>query len=177
MQVEASGPARMPLQHTAERTSEQDIYMVDFPIKPGENRISLTYLVPHSEESVFRGRSVYENLQTRVAVPAGVELAGDGLTSLGKEPSTQAEIFEVAARGPFAVTLRGSGRLETGGGAPAAPAGGGGASEISIQPAPIAKEAPVLFAIAGAILALGFVRLFLRGGAPAAGASRGGKRR
>ncbi len=166
VQVEGSGPARMPLKQSADPTSEENIYMVDFPIKPGENRISLTYLVPHRGESALEPRSVYPNLQTRIAVPAGVELEGAGLTSMGKEPSTQAEIFELAAAGPLAVTVRGSGRLsrgESGGGGAAAGAGGGSQTSISVQPAPIAKEAPWVFAIAAAILALGFLRLYLLG--------------
>ncbi len=165
VQVEASGPARMPLKQVADPTSEQDIYKVDFAIKPGENRISLTYLLPHeSGESLLEGRTVYNNLQTRIAVPAGVELKGEGLTSLGKEPTTQAEIFEVAA-GPFAVTVVGSGRLSRSNSAPASGGGaaGGAPTEISIEQAPISKEAPWVFGIAGAILALGFLRLFLLG--------------
>jgi len=165
VQVEASGPARMPLKQVADPTSDPDIYKVDFAIKPGENRISLTYLLPHDGgKSQIEGRSVYENLQTRIAVPAGVELQGEGLQSLGKEPTTQAEIFEVAG-GPFAVTVIGSGRLSRGSSQPSggAPAGGGAPTEITIEQAPISKEAPWVFGIAGAILALGFIRLFLLG--------------
>ncbi|MBI1354510.1 MAG: hypothetical protein GC160_09195 [Acidobacteria bacterium] len=182
VQVEASGPARMPLQQTADPTSKEGVYKVDFPIKPGENRVSLTYLVPHSDETAFHARSVYPKIQTRVAVPSGVEVSGEGLTSLGKEPNTQAEIFEVASGGDFEVTLKGSGRLGRGSSsgseaAPSAGAGGGGGSEISIQPAPISKEAPLLFGIAGAILALGFVRLYLKGGAAPAEKTRGAAKR
>ncbi len=168
VQVEASGPARMPLKQVADPTSDPEIYKVDFAIKPGENRISLTYLLPHEGgESQIEGRSEYQGLQTRIAVPAGVELQGDGLRSLGKEPTTQAEIFEVAAS-PFAVTVVGSGRLSRGssqqpsGGATAG-GGGGSPTEITIESAPISKESPWVFGIAGAILALGFIRLFLLG--------------
>lgn len=176
VQVEASGPARMPLKQVADPTDEENIFMVDFAIKPGENRISLTYLLPHGGESVIEGRSPYEGLQTRIAVPSGVELEGDGLTSMGREPNTQAEIFEVASAGPFAVTVRGSGRLARGGGAGSggAPAAGGGApTEITIEQAPISKEAPWVFGIAGVILALGFIRLFLQGDGSAPSGKRG----
>lgn len=158
VQVEASGPARMPLQATAEKTETTDIYKVDFPIKPGENRISLTYLVPHTGgKSQYVGRSPYENIQTRVAVPQGVSVDGEDLQSFGTEPSTQAVIYEVPNGHDFRLTVEGSGKLarSESAGAEAASA----SPEISIEPAPVAKESVWIFGIAGAVLAIGFLYL------------------
>ncbi len=163
VQVEATGPARMPLKAVAEKTSEPNIYKVDFAIKPGENRISLTYLTPHPDgESEFISKSPYAAIQTRIAAPAGVELSGENLQSFGEEPSTKATIYEVLNGGDFRLTIKGQGRLTRS--APAPPAGGGSPNEISIEPAPIAKEGPLVMGLAAAILALGFFLLLTTGG-------------
>lgn len=163
VQVEATGPARMPLNAVAEKTSDPETYKIDFPIKPGENRVSLTYLVPQTDGEPFTSKSLYAGLQTRIAVPSGVEVSGAELTDLGTEPTTQATIYEVGGGGDFTITLSGAGRLQRSGGGPQAEgeaAAGGGPAEITIEPAGIHKELPWILGIAIAILALGFFNLF-----------------
>ncbi|MCB1020918.1 MAG: hypothetical protein KDC27_13380 [Acidobacteria bacterium] len=161
VQVEANGPARMPLNAVAEKTSEKDVYKVDFAIKPGENRISLTYMVPQKDGEPFTSRTVYPGLQTRVAVPGGVEVAGDNLSSLGTEPTTQATIYEIGGGGDFTITINGAGRLQRSGGAPAqGQESASGPAEISIEPAGLHKELPWLLGLAIAILALDFFNLY-----------------
>ncbi len=177
VQVEASGPARTPLNAIAEQTQEPEIYKVDFPIKPGENRISLTYLVPQADRDTFTSRSLYPGLQTRIAVPAGVEVAGEQLGDLGSEPSSGATIYEIEGGGDFTVALSGAGRIQRGsaGGESSSGAssggGGGGGSSISIEEAGLHKELPWLIGIAVAILALGFFNLYTSkaGGQPQQG--------
>jgi hypothetical protein len=180
VQVEAIGPARMPLNAVAEKTADPAIYKVDFPIKPGENRISLTYMVPQTDGQAFTSKTEYPGLQTRVAIPSGVEVSGADLTDLGAEPTTQAKIFEVGGGGDFSITVSGSGSLrgrssgESAEGAPAA----GGPAEITIEPAGIHKELPWILGIAIAILALGFFNLYrAKAGAPEAAESAPAKPR
>ena len=161
VQVQASGPARMPLNAQAEPTGEGDLYKVDFPIKPGENRISLSYLVPHQDGGVLAVRSPYEGVQTRVAAPAGVAIEGDGLIAMGQEPTTGTSIYEVPQGDNFEITLSGQGRLPRNEAAAGASSGGGAAgtsapTEISIEQAPIAKEIGWIAGLTAAILALGF---------------------
>lgn len=166
VQVNASGPARMPLDAVAERTDEENVWMVDFPIKPGENRISLSYLVPREEGVTFVSRPMYKSLQTRVAVPAGVEISGEGLIDMGEEPTTQARIYE-APDGRVEIEIRGAGSLRReespSGGGGAATSAGGGANEITVEPAPIAREMPWIIGLTVLILAIGFVNLYLSG--------------
>src|SRR5690606_10246952 len=127
---------------SAERTSEENVWKVDFPIKPGDNRISLSYLVPRQPGVSFVSRPVYAGLQTRVAIPAGVEISGAGLIDMGQEPTTQARVFE-APDGVVEIEITGAGALrrQESAAAPAAPVSGG-ATQISVESAPIAKEAP-----------------------------------
>jgi len=163
VQVEASGPARMPLKASAEKVDAQGLHQVDFAIKPGENRISLSYLLPVSEEGTeFSGRSPYPGITTRIAAPTSVELEAEGLQQLGTEPSTQAAIYEAANGDDFNLVVRGAGRLARSE-QPSAAGGGefgaGAPTEISIEPAPIAEDRWWVMALAGAVLLVGFLYL------------------
>ncbi|MEX2300063.1 MAG: hypothetical protein WD733_03945 [Bryobacterales bacterium] len=159
VQVSASGPQRMPLRSVATRTSEANVYMVDFPIKPGENTIELTYLVPYSDGVEFQGRVLYEGLKTRMAAPEGVTLAGEGLVFMDQEPRTKASIYDLAPVASFSVKISGQGQLSrSGGDQPEAAAPGG--SEIRIAPAPVAKELYWVLGLTSAVLLVGFYYLY-----------------
>jgi len=158
----STGPAGMPLRNTAEKTDEQDIYYVDFPIKPGENRIDLTYLVPHEGESLFKTRSMYPDLETRMAVPEAVELVGEGLQSMGSHPETKAAIYLIPPGPEITVAVKGQGSL---GPPPGASRGAGpapapsGSTEVRVDAAPVAKELPWILGLAAAIFIVGFYNL------------------
>jgi hypothetical protein len=150
----------MPLRSVATRTSEANVYMVDFPIKPGENTIELTYLVPYSDGVEFQSRVLYEGLKTRMAAPEGVTLAGEGLVFMDQEPRTKASIYDLAPVASFSVKISGQGQLSrSGGDQPEAAAPGGGA-EIRIAPAPVAKELYWVLGLTAAVLLVGFYYLY-----------------
>lgn len=123
VQVNATAPQGMPIRRAAEKTAQPNIYKVDFPIKPGETRIDLTYLVPFT--GAFEGRSLFKGTPTRLVAPNGVTLKGEGIEDLGKEPRTQAGIYNVKSS-PFKVTIEGVGSLR-------ADSGGGGEPEQKIE--------------------------------------------
>ncbi len=152
--VSGAGPAGMPLRSTALPAGPDNIYKVDFPLKPGQSRIDLQYAVPYTDGMQFTTRSTYRGVDTRVAAPAGVSLEGVGVTSLGQEPNTLASIYSVPEGPAVTLTVRGSGRLLTGAGS-----GTGGQAEISIEHAPVSKELPWIAGLAIAILGLGFYHL------------------
>ncbi len=160
VEVQGVGPANMPLNASADPTEEAGWYKVDFPIKPGPNRIGLTYVAarpPDGEALTLPTR--YPAAHTRIAAPAGpsgVKLAGANLTSMGIEPQMQVEIFDLAQGAEAAVTIEGSlaPRPEAAGGV-----GGGSPNQISIQNAPIAAELWWILAIIAGILGIGFYNL------------------
>jgi hypothetical protein len=159
--VRATGPASMPLRSAADPTGEANIFKVDFPLKPGENRIDLNYTVPRPEDGSFAGRMVYDGVAMRVAVPPGVTLESEGLKSLGNEPRTQAALYELeGGRKEYEFKVTGEGRLQGGAEESEAPAGGGSPNRISVQNAPIDKEYVWIMLIAAAILGIGFFRLY-----------------
>jgi hypothetical protein len=158
VQVSLIGPAGMPLQSSADRTSETDVFKVDFPLKPGENRIDLTYVAPYEDSAVFETRVLYPGLSTRIAAPPGVTIVSDSLQEMGVEPRTQATLFEASSDVPLQLTISGQGRLGPPPGAEAESAGGGGGG-LRVVPAPIEKELIWIVALACGILGVGFYHL------------------
>ncbi|MBM3776050.1 MAG: hypothetical protein FJW37_12945 [Acidobacteria bacterium] len=123
--VNATAPQGMPIRRAPEKTAAANVHMVDFPIKPGETRIDVTYSLAFGPGSTFEGRRLFPGKgPTRLIAPAGVTLKGDLVESLGQEPRTQATIYDVKGS-PFRVTIEGSGMLRP----PAGPESG--APEIS----------------------------------------------
>lgn len=134
----------MALPSTALPSETADVYKVDFPLKPGENRIDLTYVLPHENGAEFTVRSMHPTLQTHLAVPDDVNLEGSGITLVGREPKTNWVIYDLPDSGSvdIAVTRRPS-----------------SSSQISIEPAPIANELGWIAGLAVLILGLGFAHL------------------
>jgi hypothetical protein len=108
VQVKATAPQGMPIDRAADKTNEKEIYKVDFPIKPGETTIQVTYLVPYNSGAVFEGRTVGKTEEpTLLVVPNGVTLKGEGVESKGQEPRSQASIYSVATAN-YKVEIAGS---------------------------------------------------------------------
>lgn len=163
VQVSGTGPAGMPLRSTALPAGEEGLYKVDFPLKPGESRIDLSYLVPYADGDQFMLRSTYPDVATRVAAPEGVEIAGEGLELFGREPSTNAAIYSVQDSNAVTLTVGGQGALRR----ESEPSPS--STEITIQPAPIAQELVWIGGLTALILGLGFVHLLTSRRAAATG--------
>jgi hypothetical protein len=95
LRVMATAPQGVPIQRAAEKAKQANVYWVDFPIKPGETRIDVTYATRLPEDGAFSGRVFFKGGPTRLVVPQGVTLEGEGLENLGDEPTTRATIYEV----------------------------------------------------------------------------------
>ncbi len=162
VQVMTSGPAGVPVKGTAEPTGEGNTYKVDSPIKPGENRVDITYLMPHASGDVFRGELLYDGVATRIAAPDSVVVEGEALSSLGQEPRTKAMLYETPPVREYAVTVTGQGRLapERAAGGGRGDGGGGGGGTLRVAAAPIETELMWILALTGCIFAVGFYYLF-----------------
>lgn len=112
VQVSVIGPDQRPRFSEARKTQEADVFFVADAIPPGESRIDLSYVVPYEGGAgVFRVRTLSEQGRTRVVAPQGVTLEAEGLTPMGAEPRTQAQIFGVAGK-LVEISLRGSGAIQ-----------------------------------------------------------------
>lgn len=158
--VKATAPGGMPLGAQVNKTGKPDVMAVDFPIKPGDTRIDVTYAAPYTEGAEYSGKVASKDENTYLIVPNGVTLEGAGLNDLGAEPRTQAHIYGLTANA-YKVKLSG-----TVAAAPAAAdAQGDAAGDDSgprieqIMPRVNGKTIPIL-AVALGILALGFALLY-----------------
>ena len=155
VKVNATAPQGMPVPQAAEKTRSANIYKVAFAIKPGETRIDVTYHVPFNAPGTFVGK-LLENAPTRLVVPHGVTLKGDGIQALGQEPQTKAAIYDV--KGPdFKIEIAGTGSMQQADEA-SDDSGGSGATFEQIPPRVYGKMTWILV-LAFAILTLGFILL------------------
>ena len=115
VRVNAQGPQGMPLPQAAEKTEEDDVFKVNFPIKPGQTELEVNYVLPAGSPFNFQGRVVsvkgMPNGPLRLIVPPGVTLGGKDIELVGTEPKTQATIYNVIARDLFSTIVTGTGAL------------------------------------------------------------------
>lgn len=162
VRVSAQGPQGMPLPRAAEKTEQNDIFKVDFPVKPGETQFQVNYVLPVGSPMTFHGRVVnVKGMQAgplRLVVPPGVLLSGKDVQKIGAEPSTQATIYNVIAAAEFTVDVAGNGSLR--GAGDSTSEDDSDSPKITQGPPQIYAHLPWLLALALSILAVGFVALF-----------------
>lgn len=114
VRVSVQGPGGMPLPRTAEKTDETDVMKVDYPIKPGETQVNLSYILHVGSPGTIAGRIAAIKGQpagpVRFVVPPGVSLESSDIRSLGQEPQTQATIYDLV-KPAYTVAVSGSGSL------------------------------------------------------------------
>jgi hypothetical protein len=99
VEIDATAPGGMPIRRSADPVGKPNTFKLDFPIKPGETRIDLSWTMPFNAPGVFEDRVLMKTgAPTRVLVPQGVTLKGDGVENLGPEPQIQATIYSL--KGP-----------------------------------------------------------------------------
>lgn len=166
VQVTVNAPGGMPVQRPAESTNKPGIYRIAYPLKPGETQFTLQYTLPATEK--FASRNV-EKVDTRLVAPMGVTLEGEGVASLGADPSGKAALFSVSGD-EYSVKIGGTATAQT---AAASEEDDSGAPQITQVKPRIYAQLPVVLALAFAVLLLGFVLLYRN----ARTASKGNTRR
>ena len=162
VRVSAEGPQGMPLPRPAEKTDQNDVFKVNFPVKPGQTQIQVAYVLPVGSPLTFRGRVVnIKGMQSgplRLVAPPGVILAGNDVERIATEPRSQATIYNVKPAADFSVEVAGRGSLR--GGEEAASSDDSESPPIREDRPRIYHHLPWLIALAFSILAVGFVALY-----------------
>jgi hypothetical protein len=109
--VTINAPGGMPIQRPAEKTKEENVYKVDYPIKPGETRFDLNYVVPVTNPQIFSGKILHSEGASDLVAPSGVTLKGDNIELAGQEPKTQASIYQIKGAS-YKVEVEGTGSLQ-----------------------------------------------------------------
>ncbi len=161
------GGASIPIQREVEKTKQANIYKIDYPLKPGETRVDITYTFPEGNPAVFPGRILHKEGKARLVVPNGVEAKSDSIKEVGKEPQTQATVYDISGDS-FQVELRGTGSIQA---AQTDPNEDQGQPQIQESPPPVYEKLYWLLGLAFAVLGLG-TYLLLRHQPPAASAKR-----
>ncbi len=163
--VKGSAPDGMPVPVPTSESSQANVYMGKFEIKPGETRFDLTYSLPYTEGAPYSGKVPTDDENTYLIVPNGITLEGQNLKDLGQEPRTQARIFGLQTNS-YNVKLSGT-AVPTGDAAGGDQPDNSGPQIEQIMPRVYTQVWPILGITLG-ILALGFVLLY-RAHAPAGG--------
>ncbi len=168
IRVMATAPQGMPVQRPPQEAEEAGVYKLNFPIKPGETRIDVSYTMPFTAPGPFSGRTLAKGVPTQIAVPNGVTLTGEGLKPVPNGSNTQAAIFETAAQA-FKVNIEGSGSLRAAASEEAGDDGGPAIQEILPR---VYDRLAWIMIPAFLALGLGFVLLY-RSAGEARGKQRG----
>ena len=162
VRINAQGPGGMPLPRPAEKTRQDDIFKIDFPIKPGQSQFEITYTLPVGSPVSFQGQVV--NIKgmspgpVRLVAPPGVTLTGKGVEQIGTEPKTQATIYNLTVPKSYTVEVAGIGSLRTA--EDASEASDGESPPLTRGKPQIYRHMGWLVGITFSILAVGFVMLF-----------------
>jgi hypothetical protein len=177
-EVNVIAPNSVAVRRSADPTKEANVYKIDFPIKPGESRVDLTYQMPFTTPAQFTDKWLFPNPNTKLLAPVGVSFKGPGLSQLGAEPTTKATIYNFDGAA-LTMDVQGAGALQQGNSqqsdGTASDASGSGDSDDQIAellPQLYGKASPVdgflgalnavkwILSLAVAMLALGFVYLY-----------------
>jgi len=160
VRISAQGPGGMPLPRPAEKTREDDVYKVQFPIKPGSTEFQISYVLPVGSPFQFRGRVVgvpgMPAGPLRLVAPPGVTLSSNDIQAVGTEPKTQANIYNVTAPNLFSVDVAGTGsfRQDDSGGQD------NDSPPVTQSTPAIYRHLPLLVALAFSVLTVGLIFLF-----------------
>lgn len=94
----------MPVKREATKAGAANTWKIDYPMRPGQTQLEIGYEAPKSDK--FSGRILHKEGETRLIVPRGLSLKGEGLTEFAPEPRTQAAIYGVPS-GAFTVEIVG----------------------------------------------------------------------
>jgi len=156
--LNATGPGGLPIGVPMDKTSTPDVYAVDFPVKPGETRVDLSYTVPYTGGAAYAGKIVTKDDDSYLISANGVTLQGDNLNDLGLEPRTQAHIYGFTGGAAYKIVLTGTAQAAPPENADTSDSDSGQRIE-QIMPR-IYGQTKLILALALGILALGLALLY-----------------
>jgi hypothetical protein len=172
VEVNVTAPGGLPIRRAPDPLGKPNEFKLDFPIKPGETRVDLSWGIPFRSPGVFTDHLLSKAGLIQMVAPPGVEIKGPDVTLLGQEPTTKSNIY--SAKGPdLQVQVEGTGLFN----APSDSSGTAGSGQNLAENFPklyglLAANANfldsllavkwVLLTVLG-MLALGFILLYRKG--------------
>ena len=157
IEISVTAQGGMAVKRPAKKLAAANTWTLDYPMRPGQTQLEIGY--ESAKPDSFSGNVLHKEGETRLIVPKGLALKGDGLEEFAPEPRTQASIYGVK-NGPFAVAI-------TGKAAPPAEQSAGsaddsGAPEVSPGRPRIYDRLWWIIGITASILVLGLYSLAIR---------------
>ena len=159
-QVVITAPGGMPIARPPLKTSTAGLYKIDYPAKPGETRMDVTYSVPAGDK--FSGKVVASDAAAHLVTPPGVTVTGDGIEPVGQEPQTKANIYNLTGL-DYNLLIEGVGSLR---GDDSSSAGeDSGSPQVEVKKPRLYGQLFWVLGLTFGILALGGTMLYRRGAA------------
>jgi hypothetical protein len=106
VEIDALAPGGLPIRRAADPAGKPNEFKLDFPIKPGESRVEMHWVMPFRTPGVFEDRILAKGGLTRIVAPQGITFKGAGVEEAGQEPTTKATIYNVTGA-PIKVNVEG----------------------------------------------------------------------
>jgi len=96
VQTSIQSAAGMPIPQTPSPLERANSFAITYPIRPGESQVRLQYTLDYQSPYSFAKPLNQPAEQTHVVTPGeGVQLSGENLAALGKEPTTGFAAYQV----------------------------------------------------------------------------------
>ena len=97
LQASIEGAAGMPVPQSPTPLQAANSFAITYPIRPGESSVRLQYILDYQPPLRFSKPLIQSAEQTYVVTPGiGVQVSGETLTAVGREPTTGFAAYQVA---------------------------------------------------------------------------------
>jgi hypothetical protein len=174
VEVNVLAPGGLPIRRAPDPAGKPNTFKLDFPIKPGQSEVRMEWSVPFTG-GAFDGATIAKGApDLKLLAPVGVTVKGDGVASLGQEPTTGATIYNIAGD-QYHIDVEGTGALQSAAGSQSGDEDNGSPKVSENMPklygltlatgdpiAPILAVKWILASVLG-MLAIGFALLYRKG--------------
>ncbi len=150
----------VPIRRPVEKGKAKGEYKINYPLKPGETRFDLDYMLPAA--ATYSGKVFITEPATKIVTPSTVTLSGDGITDLGQEPQTQARVYTFSGKS-FSANILGVGSIRGAEASTASPEESGAPKCCEETQARVNQQMTWVLSLGFGILALGGTLLFRKG--------------
>ena len=160
LRVTVNGPGGMPIGQEPRPRGGANQFAIDYPIRPGDTQIRLEYSMDYASPLQFEKPIDLRADQTHIVTTGPeVEIQGDGVTALDRDPSSGFVGYLVNQPGTtLSVSVSGESPLQEG--AQTELSEGGDSSTLAPSPPPVAGQRLWIMAAAGLLLLGGLVYLY-----------------
>lgn len=108
LQVSAGRSGSVSLKQQPQPTTQKDVYVIDFAVRPGESEIQINYALPLQGNTFdLRLPLLFAAARRHLAVPKqGVKLEARDLTELEQTQAPQARVYTVGTKSPGTLALK-----------------------------------------------------------------------